>query len=112
MDSQAQLWKEHPILISTLMTAAFIPAVALVAAAGIFLEQTLPKPHPIIAIAGLFLFVALFICGMLVGAFVWIHIAKYFCDRETARRMFCGPGLPVFTTLSAWIYRSAYDSES
>jgi hypothetical protein len=112
LDFSAQLWKEHPRMVSTLLVATLLPGVVLLTAAGILLDRFFPKPPAWIAIAGLFAFLSLFLVGMLIGAFVWIHIAKYFADAHLVQRMFCGPSIPVFSNACEWIYRSAFGAPS
>jgi len=102
--------RQHRTATVTLLLTMLAPGISLVTIAGLALRVHLPAPNLITILLGAVLFVALFVCGLLVGATMWLLVAKHFMERSVIEPFYIFPDVPLFSALSAGIFRFAYRS--
>lgn len=103
--------RQHRTATVTLLLAMLAPGIGLVILAGLVLRGLFPIPNPITIILGAVLMVALFACGLVVGATIWLLFARHFVERSVIEPFYIYPGVPLFSALSARIFRLAYRSQ-
>jgi hypothetical protein len=99
---------QHRTATVTLLFTMLAPGISLVILAGLVLHGLFPTPNPITIILGAVLMVVLLACGLVIGAIVWLFFARYFVERSVIEPFYIYPGVPLFSALSARIFRLAY----
>ena len=100
--------RQHPIAFSSLLLSMIVPAVVGVTAMGFLLKNLWPVPALPQIVVGAVVMVAAIAPLMLLGAGVWLLVARCFVARSVAKAFFVYPGMGIFSRMSESMFEVAY----
>ncbi len=99
---------KHPFLTAGLFIVMLGPAIPLIIFIGRWLKYWAPDPQIWQIILAVPLLVLTLIVGMFFGAMVFLVVMKRFVEKRVLEPFYVYPGVPVFSDLSASLFRWAY----
>lgn len=103
--------RKHPIAWWSLVVAMLTPAVAAITALGMLLKQLFPSPTQLLILAGGGLFILAIPPLMLLGAFLWLLVARGVVPRSVARAFFIHPGFGILSRVDQGMFTCVYGKD-
>jgi hypothetical protein len=102
--------KQHPVAWWSLLAATVAPMVLGITGLGFLFKNLLPSAGALVILAGGCVCIAAIAPLGLLGAFVWLLLARPFVPRSVAKAFYVHPGSGILSRLSAKMYRCIYGS--
>lgn len=100
--------KKHPFACWSLLVATFTPMVAGITGLGFLLKHLFPTPSWLVVLGCGCLFIVAIAPLCLLGAFVWLLLARRLVPRSVARAFYVHPGFGILSRMSERMFVCVY----